>query len=336
MENDGFPWHFRRGIVTAHLLAAVAAGHGIARGVCLSGTGITPAQFDDPEAEITAEQEIRIVRNLLAVVGPDVPLGIEVGLHYQLTVFGVWGLAMLSARDMRTCVQWGLKHVALTTAFCRITVEERGDEVRLVFDDRAIPPDVRRFLVERGMVAALMLQRELTGGPIPLRSVHLRSSRPSYAESIETLCGRTITFDAPANVVCVDGSYLDLPNPRANELTARLCEKHCRALLEQRAAPVSLAERVHERIVRWPGEVPALDTVAAELGMTERTLRRRLELEATSYRALVNSAREAMAIDLLESGLTVADVAARLGYADTSSFTQAFRRWKGAPPSSHR
>jgi AraC-like DNA-binding protein len=80
-----------------------------------------------------------------------------------------------------------------------------------------------------------------------------------------------------------------------------------------------------------------MQAVADELNLDPRTLRRRLDSEGTSFRGLVAEVRETLAIELLSNtGLTVEEVAVRLGYADTASFTHAFIRWRGKPPSHFR
>jgi AraC-like DNA-binding protein len=75
--------------------------------------------------------------------------------------------------------------------------------------------------------------------------------------------------------------------------------------------------------------------MAAELDVHPRTLRRQLAEEGTSFRALLNEARSAVAVDLLSNGLTVEQVSTRLGYSDTSTFCHAFKRWHGVPPSAY-
>lgn len=77
--------------------------------------------------------------------------------------------------------------------------------------------------------------------------------------------------------------------------------------------------------------------VAARLGLSTRTLRRRLAAEGVTYKTLVDEVRASLAVELLSSaGLSVEDTAIRLGYAESASFIHAYRRWKGVTPSAHR
>ncbi|MBU3062708.1 helix-turn-helix transcriptional regulator [Nocardia sp. NEAU-G5] len=77
--------------------------------------------------------------------------------------------------------------------------------------------------------------------------------------------------------------------------------------------------------------------IAGQLHRSERTLRHQLAREGTSDRALLDEIREQLAEELLiTQGLSVAEIAHRLGYVEVSSFSQAFRRWKGMSPRAFR
>lgn len=82
---------------------------------------------------------------------------------------------------------------------------------------------------------------------------------------------------------------------------------------------------------------PRIDWVAAKLGLTRRTLQRRLSAHGTTFAALVESLLRNSAQDLLaNTAEPVTAVALKLGYADMAHFTRAFRRWTGMAPSAYR
>jgi AraC-like DNA-binding protein len=79
-----------------------------------------------------------------------------------------------------------------------------------------------------------------------------------------------------------------------------------------------------------------MQEVAGELHLDPRTLRRKLTAEGSSYRELVAQARKIRAEQMLAGNEPIEAIAARLGYAETASFTHAFTRWTGMPPSHFR
>ncbi len=83
--------------------------------------------------------------------------------------------------------------------------------------------------------------------------------------------------------------------------------------------------------------IPTLTNMADYYRMSESTLKRRLRQEGTTYRKILRGKLSEKAIHmLLNSNKTIAEVAKSLGYASSSSFIRAFRRWQGVSPSSYR
>ncbi|MFG2910811.1 helix-turn-helix transcriptional regulator [Kitasatospora sp. NPDC048286] len=137
-------------------------------------------------------------------------------------------------------------------------------------------------------------------------------------------------FGAEETVITLDPAVLDVPLPQANEHTAALALDQCRELLARRRARTGLAGQVRDVLVSRLVDPPDADEVARLLHVGSRTLRHRLAAEGTSYRALL--AEEL----LITAGMPVEQIARRLGYAEVSSFSQAFRQWKGVGPREYR
>ncbi|WP_162945996.1 helix-turn-helix transcriptional regulator, partial [Pseudomonas aeruginosa] len=144
-------------------------------------------------------------------------------------------------------------------------------------------------------------------------------------------------FGQADNRVVFERRFLDLPLPGANPEVARACEEQCRALLARRQVRGGLAGRIRDRLLRTPGHLPDMQTLAMELHLTVRTLRRRLDDEGSSYRLLLDEVRLALAEELLATGaIRLEEIAERLGYGEVSNFIHAFRRWKGMTPRQYR
>ncbi len=130
---------------------------------------------------------------------------------------------------------------------------------------------------------------------------------------------------------------LDEPLPQADPHTLAVCVAQCEQILERRQRRHGMSAMVRSELLSAPGEMPSLDAVAASLHLHPRTLRRRLAEEGTSFRALTNDVRATLATELLSQvGLTVEQVARRLGYAETAAFNHAFSRWFGLAPNEYR
>lgn len=321
-----------RTATSALLLTRLGAEHGVAAQAVLAGTGLGEEDLVQPGAEVTGRQELRVVRNLVAATGDPHDLGLQAGSRYHLTTYGIWGFALISSPTLRNALAVGLRYFDLTFAFTALTSAEEDGELLLRLDSAGVPAEVRRFVVARDTAALRTAQRELLGPAPPLR-VELALPAPPDLRPWRRTFGVRPVFDAPLTQVVLPAELLDLPLPQADEHTAAMAEQQCRDLLTRRQARVGLSGRVRDAVLRSPGAVPSVDGAAAALHLSARTLRRRLAEEGTSYRGLVDEVRETLAEELLRTGgLTVEEVARRLGYAETASFTHAFTRWKGVSP----
>ncbi len=132
---------------------------------------------------------------------------------------------------------------------------------------------------------------------------------------------------------------MDVPLLTADDNLQRTLSVICENTLAQMPqTPNSMARLVERQITaRLAAGTAQQDAIAAELGMSARTLARRLTKEGTRFAAVVANLRKALARDyLLNSTLPLTEIAYLLGYSDASTFSTAFRRWYGQPPSDFR
>lgn len=314
---------------SALLLTTLGCEHGVPADAVLHGTGLVREALADPRTSVSGWQELQIVRNLIAVLGDTAALGVEAGMRYHLTTHGIWGFALSSCPTVRAAIEVGLRYVDLTFAFTTMSLVITDDHARLLLDPSHLPIDVRRFFVEREMASITHLGRQVTSDPAPLGCVHFAHPAPPSLDRYRSFEPVPV-FDAEANFIELPPDLLDLPLPQADPYAAAVTQKQCQQLLAQRRARSGYAGRIRDRLVQRPAHLPDLETIAAELHTSSRTLRRHLQREDTSYRKLVDEVREHLAEELLATGaFSVADISRRLGYADTPSFTAAFKRWKG-------
>jgi AraC-like DNA-binding protein len=330
----------RRPIVTARQLCAVAGDLGVPVSDVLTGTSVRKADLDDPEGDVASADEITMARNLLRLVDRPAGVGVAVGSRINLTNLGMFGFAAMASGTLRELISVGLRFFSLTTLHALILLSEGADECEIVIDASHLPDDVRRFFMERDIAAIV--------ATVPA-FVHPVLSRHADDINIELAVGeeylgplitgliRNVAFDCPRNVVRIPREMLDEPLPQADPHTLAVCVEQCEQILERRQRRHGLAAQVRSELLSAPGAMPGFDEVAGSLHMHPRTLRRRLTQEGTSFRVITNDVRATLATELLSQvGLTVEQVARRLGYAETAAFNHAFSRWFGVAPSEYR
>ena len=283
-------WDVERAPTSMQLLVGLGADYGLTARTCLERTGLRVEDLRDPAATVGARQELTVIANLLTALGEPPGIGLEAGIRYHLTTYGIWGFAMISSPSWRSAIDIGLRYLDLTFAFTRIVARDRGEEFHLVLDTPDIPLALQRFVVERDSAAIRTIQHELFASPIPIREMRYAFPPPTArAERYTELFGVTPTFDAGENAVGIDPAILDLPLPQSNEHTTTVAREQCRQLLARRQARTGVAGQVREQLMARPGAPPNLDQVAAALHMSDRTLRRRLAEEGVSFRGLLDA-----------------------------------------------
>ena len=331
-------WDVPRTPTSALYLTRQGADHGVPADVCLRGTGLRTEELVDPAFEVSAAQELRIIANLTSALGNPAGLGLDSGTRFRLTAYGIWGFAMLSSPTLRSAIEIGLRFVDLSFAFSEITLRQVGAEAQLVLDTPGVPLELRRFVVEKDTAGIQTIQQDLFTFPIAISRISFVFPVPDVGPGqYEAVFGVVPEFDARENLFVFDEAFLDLPLPQANEYTTALTMAHLSDLLARRRARSGLSGQVRDLVLARLPDTPEADDIAAALHMSSRAMRHHLAAEGATFRGLVDEVRERLAEELLViGGLSVADIADRLGYLEMSSFSQAFRRWKGVTPSAYR
>ncbi|MEU1521941.1 AraC family transcriptional regulator ligand-binding domain-containing protein [Nocardia rhamnosiphila] len=320
-----------RSSTSAAILVQLGIAHGLTIAQCLDGSGITLPVLGDANGEVRAAQELRVVQNLVMRLG-DIPgLGLSAGQRYRLATHGIWAFAVMTSRTVREAFRIGIEHMDIAYSFARWRIQETATGATVSLDYSAVPAQLHQFLLERDLAELITLDRELLGDAVPPTTVELACPEPSYAARFTELLGVTPTFGASATRLILTREILELPMPQANPNATALARQQAVDIIQRRRRRDGTAARVRDGLLAR-GVTAAQEEVAADLRISVRTLRRRLEAEGTSYRGLVAETRHLLAEELLALGTTVDEVARRLDYADASSFTHAFTRWTGTTP----
>lgn len=318
-------------------MAELAAELGMTMELVLAGTGLNRDQLSQPNLLVSAQQELQVIRNLVARLGDRPALGIRAGTRYHFTAFGALGFAVVSSRTMRSALDVALQHFHLTFAFTRFVVSDEDNEICVLLADEEVPVELAQFIVERDISALITVARDLYDLEPVLSQVTFKGIAPADLSAYEAFFRVRPEFGAAVNCVKFDRALFYEHLPRANELAHAAALDQCRQLLEARKARSGMASLVRDRLLTAAGQMPTMNDISASLCMTTRTLRRRLLNEGTTFAELRDEVRMTLADELLAGPqLSIPQIAERLGYAEPTSFINAFKRWHGKTPHAFR
>ncbi|WP_159270358.1 AraC family transcriptional regulator [Zhongshania aliphaticivorans] len=309
---------------------------GISVGQALTGTGLSLSILNKPEQHVSLSQELMFLRNLRkATANPAI--GLKVGSCYPLSLFGIYGYALMSAATVSDALKLAYEYVELSFAFLEHSLSFRGSNVVMSMSSDDYSADDISMLNEREMTATLMILRGLIGEDFSLHSVSMRHSQQAPLMEYKKYFDCPIHFDAEENTLVFSAELINTPVLQCDSETANLCIDRCERLKARLTEEYNIVDEVREQILLRPGYFPNIEELAQKLNMSGRTLRRKLSSHGSGYQKILDSLRLELSREYLYSTkISVEQVSILLGYSDPAHFSHAFRRWAGVSPSDFR
>jgi len=193
--------------------------------------------------------------------------------------------------------------------------------------------DYQRHSEECAMAEFILGARVLTELDVAPRIVRFRHAVPADTSEHAALFRCPLEFDAEYAEIELDQAVLDLPLPHANETYRAIFQQQVERALARLPAKSGIAAEVRAaaQAALSSGDC-SLDGTARVLGISARTMQRKLRAEGTSFAELIDALRREMAAAYLDKQVPVPEIAWLLGYAEPSAFHHAFKRWTGTTP----
>ena len=304
----------------------------------LEGTGLDPAEVNRAQTRISQRQLALAYRNAVGA-SRDPGIALEAGARMRITTYGMYGYAMMSSADLGEALAFAVKYHEMAAPTVRMSFEHDDDEAVAIMtaQDLLADEEILVFNLELQLSLMMSLVRELVGDKFALSEVRASYPKPRYADRYAAHFRCPVRFGHPRDELRFDEWWLRVPLVRSNPITLEMTREICDRALREIALGGGLARRVHEVISADLRRYCDIESVAAELAMTSRTLRRRLADEKTTFQDLLREIRTQFAITYLrETEMKIEDIADRVGFSDAANFRHAFRRWTNKSPSEFR
>ncbi len=330
----------------AQLLLEILSERNIDPTLVLRSSTLPAGLLTQPDARLTPRQWSRLVLAALRLGGDD-GLGYEYGLRLRPTAHGVLGYALMSAPTVGQALDLVVAFLSMRLRDYRMEVRQEGEQALIEVAEThpvlgGTPEEaraLRRFFHECLMLGVVHGARFLTGrDDISTLTLRVDWPEPTYHARYRDRLPQ-VDFDQPRNQIVFPAAELQTPLATADAAAYRQALAFC----EQERARFGLeiedlVQQVRAALVLTPGAgFPNLEAVAAQLHLSGRTLKRRLQALGKTYLELLEEARRQEAERLLAgSDMEVQDIAGLLGYTGPANFTRAFRKWTSETPSQFR
>jgi AraC-like DNA-binding protein len=315
--------------------ALIAAGASAER--ALHGTGLSVAELHSPATKISLDQLVTGYQNAIKL-GRDPSLAYRLGSNIHVSLYGMYGYAILCSTDFRRTMDFAVRYHQLATPLASISFAETHQGIWTIEPvvHRHMSAELYRFVVELQFGTHVSLHRDVMGPAFVPREVCI-AYRPADIEFLSTLIGCPVRAEQRKNQLIFDSNWLDAVPALGNRITFSALTEVCDHLLEDMRRRTGIAGRIREILLQTIANRPSFAQIAELLGTTTRTLRRQLRDENVSFRQLTDELRTHIAMKYLQdTTMTNEDIAFALGFSDAANFRHAFRRWTKKTPREFR
>jgi AraC-like DNA-binding protein len=302
----------------------------------LSRAGLTVKAVDDPATRLKAKAQIEVLDLAAAVLGDDL-LGLHLARSFDLREIGLVYYVMASSEDLAGA----LLNVERYSRIVNEGVSLRctlGQGATIAIDYVDVDRKSDQHHIEFWFVTLVRIFRNITDGRLAPQSLKVRHARPHPSAELKAFFGIDIEFGSDADEIVLSEPVASLPTVRRDHYLNKLLRRYAEEALGSQARHSGIHSEVEhllpELLPHGRANVPE---VARRLGMSPRTLSRKLQDEGVAFTDILDDMRAALAKRYLtDRELPVSEIAWLLGYQEVSSLTHAFKRWSGTTPRQFR
>jgi AraC-like DNA-binding protein len=315
------------------LAYARAKGAGIDVGSLLMKAGLTPHQIEDPGARLKVRDQISFL-NLAANALQDEFLGFHLAQSLDLREMGLLYYVSASSEMLSVALQRAARYSSVINQGVSLKCVDSKDVV-IAFHYVGVSRHLDRHQIEFFMTALLRMCRQLTGHRLSPSRISLTHWRDSTHSEFVEFFGGDVEFGANVDEVAFAPTIKQMPVVSADPYLHRHLITYFEEAISRRPTNRgSFLSSVENAIVPLlpHGKVRASE-IAHRLGLSQRTLARRLSDEGLTFSDVLESLRSDLAERYLtEEDLSISQIAWLLGYQEVSALTHAFKRWTGKTP----
>jgi AraC-like DNA-binding protein len=320
------------GSITRLACARVQAA-GIKPEPILAEAGLTFEQIKERNARLSVRRQIMFL-NLAANALEDELLGFHLALTCDLRELGLLYYVPASSQTLGEALRRLARYTSLVNEGLAVQYRE-GNNIRIIFDYIGVARHTDRHQIEFCLTVLTRLCRHLSQHDlVPIRA-RVAHQGDRVISKLAAFLGGNIEFHAKVDELAFAPAVREMPVLSAdsylNELLTASAEE---ALARRSMTRGTLGSKVENAIAPLlPHGRVDIGAIAEQLGMSQRTLARRLAAEGRSFTGLLETLREQLAGKYLsDPGLQISEIAWLLGYREVSAFTHAFKRWTGETP----
>lgn len=264
----------------------------------------------------------------------------DVGLHTGECIkpgqYGVLGLSVMSCKNAQECFERHMRYEKLVADRAVSTYHYEGDQIRLSWDTHGLA--LGRETADENIASWVTFMRWITGQRLNVTAVHFTHAQPDDLSQYQRIFECPVLFGQSMVELIFPASYSRLPIVQHDPVMRKMMDAHAEKLLAEFDHRDEFTSRVRTIIVKGLaiGEA-TLDEVARHLAITPRTLQRRMNERAETFKSVLDEVRRGLALTYIaQPSIDLAELAYLLGFSDQTAFQRAFKKWTGTSPGKYK
>ena len=300
--------------------------------------GLNPDGPIDPSRMVSSPDYYQFFADLEARDPEGLRLPLRIGASMQTDEYGAFGLAWKSAPDLRGSFNRAERYACVLSSVEVYQLEPSNGGAYFKLLKEGDGSRGMQLSNEASISAVREICDQVCSGDFKPDGIFFKHAPRGPIDIYEAHFGCPVHFNTERDALLVCDSLLATPNKLGDKTIASFFDQHLEKELANIADVVALDQKVRITVAKGLSEgVPTISDIASSLGMSARTLQRRLSDQGYSFQTLVDLARQELAQKLLkETDYSLAEIAFLTGFSEQSGFTRAFKRWAGQTPRSYR
>ncbi|HEY0546410.1 MAG TPA: AraC family transcriptional regulator [Pyrinomonadaceae bacterium] len=299
--------------------------------------GLNPQLLDDPDNRIPFSQIVALYEQGARLTGDDA-FGLHVGESTSVKMFDVVGYAVANSRTLGDALSRASRYHMIWNDGAELSLETDGALSRLAYRYLDLNGTQCRQDCEMTLALIMTFGRRVIDVDWTVREVRFQHAAPKDTSEHERIFRAPVQFERGDSELVFESALLRLPLVEADPTLCAMLDRHAEELLTKLPRRGGLIDDVRALLRQSiNGGDPGLEAISQQLGLSPRTLQRKLKDERTSHQDLLDEMRRDLSVRYLqEPEMAICEVAYLLGFSEPSAFHRAFRRWMGTTPRAYR
>jgi len=309
---------------------------GVSREEICCAVHLDSAKLLYPDAQIPFAQLIKLYE-YAALLSGDQDFGLHLGEQSNPKMYELLGYVTMNSQTFGDFLNCLLRYQQIWTNAVKFSLETTADSsihLSYIYRVSAISTEERRQESENMLSVIMKMGRMVTAVNWMPSETHFEHQQPNCVSDHQRIFGEFVYFNKPQTKLVFDSYIMNLPIIEADPKLFAMLRSHAENLLPEVNLEAEISARVSEVLVKsLAGGPPSIEVVSKQIGVSPRSLQRKLNEVGTSYQKVVEEVQRALSERYLKSSeMTICEISYLLGFSQQSAFQRAFKRWKGITP----